>query len=257
MLREQRLFALRTFSLAADIRRKLLESGIYARTRLTKESDDHMPPLVRGEESGGATEEIGRYVTFAGEIGEAIGFTQRVESRGGNGLHAIVAAPILLRIDVLRFKRICDVVITKHQFVRRSTGSHRLRSTTVFRGTDGILEYELWTMRERPFGTFIPNFFAEALGEIEVPPPLRAAVAASILGACCIRCSHNHYSAPCLPAEIHVPDSATFAPGQPTNHNPDERAKKLVAPRELSNLSGENVSSSTHSTFQPSRNQDT
>jgi hypothetical protein len=57
---------------------------------------------VRGVESGGAVEEIGYYVAFAGENGEPLAWLQTLDSLAVNGLHAVVVAPVLTRIEMLR-----------------------------------------------------------------------------------------------------------------------------------------------------------
>src|SRR5947208_10509219 len=51
--------------------------------------------VLRGVESGGATKEIGRYVTFCDERGECIPWLQPIDSVAVNGRHAVVVAPAL------------------------------------------------------------------------------------------------------------------------------------------------------------------
>ncbi len=71
--------------------------------------------VVRGLEACVAIRDLGRYVTFVGQGGERITYLHAVESIGVNGLHAVVIAPVLVRVDVLRKGRTYEVLITEHQ----------------------------------------------------------------------------------------------------------------------------------------------
>jgi Zinc dependent phospholipase C len=46
--------------------------------------------------------DVGRYVTFAQEDGQAVECLHPVESIGVNGPHSVVVAPVLIRLDMLR-----------------------------------------------------------------------------------------------------------------------------------------------------------
>jgi len=48
--------------------------------------------LIRGQESGGAVNDIGRYVGFCKEDGSALSWLQPVKNFMPNGLHAILLA---------------------------------------------------------------------------------------------------------------------------------------------------------------------
>src|SRR5664280_1395117 len=79
--------------------RVLKERGIFAHSPVSLEHQ-HLAKryVVRGLESGGAAGELGRYVTFTQEDGQPIEWLHPVEAIGGNGLHAVVVAPVLVRI---------------------------------------------------------------------------------------------------------------------------------------------------------------
>jgi hypothetical protein len=83
--------------------RVLKNAGIYAPAMVTLEHQ-HLAKryVVRGLEAGGAIPDLGRYVTFAGPDGERIAYLHPVESIAVNGLHAVVIAPVLVRVDMLR-----------------------------------------------------------------------------------------------------------------------------------------------------------
>ena len=70
--------------------------------------------VIRGVESGGAIPETGRYVTFSGESGEQLAYLQPIDGLGVNGLHAVVVALVLVRIDLFRAGRTCQLLIAKH-----------------------------------------------------------------------------------------------------------------------------------------------
>jgi len=76
--------------------------------------------VVRGLESGGAVGELGRYVTFTTEDGQPIVWLHPVEAIGVNGLHAVVVAPVLVRVEMLRKGRTYELLITQHRSGVRS-----------------------------------------------------------------------------------------------------------------------------------------
>ena len=58
--------------------------------------------------------DLGAYSSFVGERGETLAWLQRVDSIGVNGVHAIVVAPVLIRLEMLRIERTYDLLITRH-----------------------------------------------------------------------------------------------------------------------------------------------
>src|SRR5258708_19736688 len=57
--------------------------------------------VLRGKESGGATNELGAYCSFAANDGQTLGWTQKIDTIAVNGVHAIVIPSSLLRVEVL------------------------------------------------------------------------------------------------------------------------------------------------------------
>ena len=96
--------------------RVLKERGILARSPVSLEHQ-HLAQryVVRGLESGGAVGELGRYVTFTREDGQPIEWLHPVEAIGVNGLHAVVVAPVLVRVEMLRTGRTYELLITQHR----------------------------------------------------------------------------------------------------------------------------------------------
>src|ERR1039458_7500572 len=82
---------------------RLRKVGIDGQPQLSLEHQGRAKRyVVRGVESGGATAELGYYVSFTGENGEAMSWLQKLDSLAVNGQHAVVIAPVLTRIEMLR-----------------------------------------------------------------------------------------------------------------------------------------------------------
>ena len=113
---KQDFLAHRGIALARRVLRRLDEVGIFAQPSVSLEHQ-HLAGryVVRGIESGGAVKEIGRYVTFCGPDGEPLAYLHPVDAIGVNGVHAVVIAPVLVRIELFRAGRTCQLLITKHQ----------------------------------------------------------------------------------------------------------------------------------------------
>jgi hypothetical protein len=87
--------------LTSTVTNRLRKAGIYARPQLSLEHQGRARRyVVRGVESGGAATELGYYVAFAGENGEPLPWLQTLDSLAVNGLHAVVLAPVLTRIEM-------------------------------------------------------------------------------------------------------------------------------------------------------------
>ena len=97
----------------------LRTAGIYCQPSVSIEHQ-HLAKkyVLRGVESGGAVAEIGAYASYVDEQGNALPWLQRVDSIGVNGVHAIVVAPVLIRLQMLRIERTYDLLITRHQLAR-------------------------------------------------------------------------------------------------------------------------------------------
>ncbi len=77
--------------------KRLGEAGVYCQPAVSLEFQSSTKRhVVRGVESGGAVREVGHYVLFCDEDGQAIPWLQPVQSIGANGLHAVVIAPVAL-----------------------------------------------------------------------------------------------------------------------------------------------------------------
>jgi hypothetical protein len=151
--------------------------------------------VVRGVESGGANAEIGRYVTFADEKGGQLAFLP-LDSIGVNGVHALVVAPVLVRVEMFRAGRTYRLLITQHQPRAAQNSKPTLASRVLFEGDDGYLDLELWKGDRKLAGSVLPRFYSRGGEETEVPEAFRPVVMATTKGTCCTDCAHNHYLVP-------------------------------------------------------------
>jgi len=133
-------------NLPGRVRRQLREVGILVRVEVGLEHQ-HVARryVIRGVESGGATREMGHYVTFCGEDGEPLAYLHPIDAIGVNGVHAVVVASALVRVEMLRTGRTYELLITGFRIGQAENGRRpSLESLTLFRGVHGYLELELW-----------------------------------------------------------------------------------------------------------------
>lgn len=150
--------------------------------------------VVRGLESGGAVGDIGHYVTFAREDGQPAEYLHAVESIGVNGLHSVVVAPSVVRIEMLRKARTYELLITQHRPQSTSDGKRPfLETKTLFRGIHGRLELELEGKDKSQAGSVLPSFYSLAGEQVGIPKRFRNAVRAVTKAVNCTGCSHCHY----------------------------------------------------------------
>src|ERR1700693_1972703 len=97
----------------------LRTAGIYCQPSVSIEHQ-HLAKkdVLRGGESGGAVAEVGAYASFVDEQGNALPWLQRVDSIGVNGVHSVVVAPVLIRVQMLRIGRPYDLIITRHHMAK-------------------------------------------------------------------------------------------------------------------------------------------
>ena len=175
--------------------RRLIDAGIYAEATVSLERQDlARRHVVRGVESGGANEELGRYVTFADEQGRQLAFLHPLDSIGFNGVHAVVMAPVLVRVEMFRSGRSYRLFISEHRPGSGQNSRERsLETRVLFDGADGYLDLELWKRDRGLAGTILPRFYSRSGEETEIPEIFRTAVMAATKGVACVRCKHSHY----------------------------------------------------------------
>ena len=196
MIEKQDVLSHRGLTLSRTLLRRLERVGILAQSHVSLEHQ-HLARryVVRGIESGGSVKEIGRYVTFCGPAGEPLPYLHPIDAVGVNGLHAVVIAPILVRIELFRTGRTCQLLVTRHEPGKVENGGRPpLESRVLFRGVNGFLNADQ-DNKESDLGySGIPRFWSLAGEERKIPVPFASAVRAATLGSKCCGCSHTHFS---------------------------------------------------------------
>ena len=198
MMKQKRFSDVLGLRLSRQELRVLKERGIFAHSPVSLEHQ-HLAKryVVRGLESGGAVGELGRYVTFTQGDGRPIEWLHPVEAIGVNGLHAVVVAPALVRVEMLRKGRTYELVITQHRPGATNDGKRPpLETRFLFRGIHGRLDLDLSGKDKDKAGTVLPAFYSRAGEEVGIPKRFRQAVRAITAAVHCGGCFHCHYVRP-------------------------------------------------------------
>ena len=194
--------------------RRLRSTGVYSQPSISIEHQ-HLAGryVLRGVESGGAVAELGAYTSFTDDQGHSLSWLQRIDSVGVNGVHAIVIAPVLVRLEMVRVQRTYDLLITRHCLASSSSGPRPgLQSEIVFFGRRGSLELELWGKDSSFRGSIAPVFYTRSGETAEIPTRFQDATALITAAVSCIGCPHCHLLRP--KSLDPVPDDSARA------HNP-------------------------------------
>jgi len=193
---KQDSLARRGLTLSRRVLRRLNEVGIFAQSQVSLEHQ-HLAKryVVRGIESGGAVRDLGRYVTFCGPDGETLPYLHPIDAIGVNGVHAVVVAPVLVRIELFRAGRTCQLLITKHQPGEAEDGRRPpLENRVLFRGVNGLVDLDLLRAGSDLAGrSVMPEFWSRGGEVLGIPAIFAAAVGAATKGVTCVGCSHSHY----------------------------------------------------------------
>lgn len=204
----------------------LRNAGIFAHSPVSVHYQERARRYVlRGIESGGAQQDMGRYVSFAGEDGAPLEYLHLVETIARNGVHAVVVAPLLLRADMVCKGRTYELLITRHSLHTDAAGKRpKLGTEIVFRGVHGRVELDLTGKDKAQAGDVMPTFYSLAGEHLRIPQEFGALVRAVTRGANCIGCSHAHF--------LRKPDTTTGSNGFGGRHLNQEDAAPadLVGP---------------------------
>jgi len=111
-----------------------------------------------------------------------------------NGVHALVVALVLVRVEMFRRGHTYDLLITRHAPGTKANGKRpSLESTTLFRALDGYLELDLTRAKKNRDALPPPAFFSRAGETLPIPSQFDAVIRAVILGGNCCGCVHSHY----------------------------------------------------------------
>jgi len=197
-------------NLPGRVRGQLRQVGIFARAEVGLEHQ-HLARryVIRGVESGGAIREMAHYVTFSGEDGDPLAYLHPIDAIGVNGVHAVVVAPVLARVEMLRTGRTYELLITDYRIGEAENGRRPpLESQVLFRGVHGYLELELWGKDKESAGAVLPNFYSRGGERLEVPAKFAAVTRAITRAVTCCGCTHSHYlaAAPAGPLSRSFPE---------------------------------------------------
>ena len=141
--------------------------------------------------------DLGAYSSFVDEHGRALPWLQRVDSIGVNGVHAVVVAPVLVRMEMVRIQRTYDLLITRHSLAVSAAGQRpRLESSILFYGRRGSLEMELWAKDASFRGAVSPVFYTRSGESMTLPSEFQEAAARITEAVCCTGCRHSHLLQP-------------------------------------------------------------
>lgn len=116
-------------------------------------------------------------------------------------IEELVERYLLVRIELFRAGRTCQLLITRHQPGKSEKG-HRplIENSLLFRGVNGFTESKLSCSTNDLGALQVPRFWSRSGEELPIPSMFGEGVAAAAHGANCIGCSHAHFLT--APAEL-------------------------------------------------------
>jgi hypothetical protein len=191
--------ALYGLALPASVLRAIQKRGIYCTPGVSLEHQ-HLAKryVLRGVESGGAVSDMGRACAFVSPDGDPLPWLQSLDSITVNGRHAIFLAECLVRVEMLRTVRTCELAITLHT-LSHTPGRSRpdVASAPLFRGRDGVLPIDLWKEEHRALrGKLTPAFYNRAGEVLQLPQRFEEAIGKVTSAVCCVGCKHTHVGVP-------------------------------------------------------------
>jgi hypothetical protein len=193
--------ALYGLALPASVLRAIQKRGIYCTPGVSLEHQ-HLAKryVLRGVESGGAVSDMGRACAFVSPDGDPLPWLQSLDTITVNGRHAIFLAECLVRVEMLRTVRTCELAITLHT-LSHAPGRNRpeVASEPLFRGRDGVLPLDLWKEEHRALrGKLTPVFYNRAGEVFHLPQRFEEAIRKVTAAVCCVGCRHSHLGVPAV-----------------------------------------------------------
>lgn len=195
MQNKSAILARRGLTLSRQVLKRLHSVGIVVQSGVSLEyQQSNARYVVRGIESGGAVQDLGRYVSFCDSDGTALSCLHPIDAIAVNGVHAVVVATVLVRIELFRAGRTYQLLITQHQPGHSDSGRRPLiESSVLFRGVNGFRDSTLSGNVNDSSAPKIPRFWSRSGEEHRIPSVFVEGVAAAVHGATCIGCSHAHF----------------------------------------------------------------
>ena len=186
-------------ALPACVLRALQKRDIHCTPGVSLEHQDLAKRYVlRGVESGGAVSDMGRACAFVSPEGNPLPWLQSLDSIAVNGRHAIFLAESLVRVEMLRTVRTCELAITLHTlFDMPGRNRPEVASALLFRGRDGVLPLDLWKEEHRTLrGKLTPIYYDRAGEVLNLPQRFEDAIKKVTSAVCCVGCKHSHVGVP-------------------------------------------------------------
>ena len=196
----EQVLALRGLRLPPTALKQLQQTGIYCAPSVSIEHQ-HLARkyVIRGVESGGGVAELGHYVGFVDTHGRSLPWLQRVHSVGRNGLHAVVVASQMVRLQTFRRGQTYDLLITQHHLESAQEGRRpTLQNEVIFHGIHGTLTLELWREDSHFSGQVTPAFLTRSGEPLLIPEIFREAACRITAAVSCVGCRHCHLLRPDL-----------------------------------------------------------
>lgn len=191
--------ALYGLALPPSVLKALKKRGIYCTPAISLEHQ-HLAKryVLRAVESGGAVSDMGRACGYVAEDGAPLPWLQSFNSIAVNGRHAIFLAESMVRLEMLRSVRICELAITLHT-MSHVPGRKRpeIDSKLLFRGRDGILPFDPRNKQAHASqGRVTPIFYDRAGEVLPLPQRFEEAIRKITAAAYCVGCKHTHVGVP-------------------------------------------------------------
>jgi len=200
-LSKAQLLALRGLRLPRIALQKLRELGIYCDPAVSVERQAQAGRyVIRGLESGGAVHNLGAYCSLVGGDGNALRRLQKIDAVGRNGLHAVVVAPQLVRIQMFRNEGTFQLLITEHR-LDDVPGEKRpaLQNSILFHGINGTVPSAFASDEQ---AGMLPLFRTRSGDEVRPPDRFIWAVRKITAASSCIGCKHSHLLEPEMVSDI-------------------------------------------------------
>lgn len=191
VLDRRQLLALRGLRLPHIALERLREAGIYCEPAVSVERQVQAGRyVIRGVESGGAVQDLGAYCSFVDIDGRPLTWLQKIDAIGRNGLHAVVVAEQLARIQMFRNERTYQLLITEHRLeVLAGVKRPRLSSLVLFHGINGTASSDFLAGE----GNCALPVFRTRSGDVrQIPGKFEWALRRIVAASSCLGCKHCH-----------------------------------------------------------------
>lgn len=195
MQNKRAISAHRGLTLSRQVLKRLHSVGIVVQSGVSLEYQQSAARyVVRGIESGGAVKDLGHYVTFCDSDGSALSCLHPIDAIAVNGVHAVVVATVLVRVELFRAGRTYQLLVMQHQPGQSDPGRRPpIESAVLFRGVNGFRDSTVSGDANDSTTSKLPRFWSRSGEELRIPPIFVEGVAAAVQGVSCIGCSHAHF----------------------------------------------------------------